>query len=249
MNIIASPNLSSVLSRAFETMWEGSEKARIRFDMEEGIYLQSIDSLSVCACRFHIPKNRFDGFIMKETSFWRRVDLRKICEFIRLQPHGHFSFAQTNNMLHFIHHLGTTVAYIDLEPDSDTSTIYYDMNLDLRGCPSFQLYPEEFSNMILNLCVGGGYTNFEFNTGLKLHTTFELGTISFSTEKEGDHFKILEKGCCSNAYLTKFLKQAAFMACHCTKMTLYMSQDGPLILHLTLEDNISTLCVIITPKE
>lgn len=256
MIVISSVNISHLFKKAIETILDGSEQAMITFD-EKGLQIQSVDSLSVCMCLFKFSKKRFFKFEVSKTV-QIKFNTRPLYNFIKKFPGVAFSFICKKNVLWIkvvsgfgkIYNTVNEYKFVNIKDRTDYFSI---PEYTFINCPSFRLDTEEFTNIILDLAVGGGYIQVEME-GCRIlwKTCFETGSISVESHNANNidkgymvlipaHTKI------SNKYLTKFFKQACNIAPTCDNLTIYMRAGGPIVLEFELGKGLSSLIISIVP--
>lgn len=238
-------------------MLDGSEEARFTFT-SSGVELQSVDSMSVCTFLFSFARHRFLNYVIDSNGVVIRLKLRPLHNFMKKTSVPVFTF--THDVEGGLR-ISTPEKFGRSEErelsfnvqQSDDTSVYYALNHDMfAGCPCFRLNPEEFSNTVLDLSVGGGYINIEVLGGvLRWGTAFETGDIVITSrphEGRGEYVVLRpahEK--ISNHYLTKFFKQACSVTSTCTMLLMFIRQDGPVLLQFSTESEVSGCLVSIVP--
>lgn len=211
---------SLFFKKAVETIFEGSERARLAFT-EKGLFVQSVDSLSICAVQFFFPATCFVSFFPQSKSVSFHV--RPFFNFFRLHT-GPLCIQPDRCTIGGSEYVIRAV--------SDLSQYY---SLEGYGSwPSFEIKPEHFANLVLILSVGGGYLNLEFTDSLCMFTECETGKITVQTNVLGDDFRVLKTGRVRNKYLTKFFKQTCSVAPVARSARFYVEQDCPVVASFDL---------------
>jgi hypothetical protein len=249
--IVCSVQLSFLIKKGLEMMLDGSEQAIIQFT-EEGMELQSVDSISVCICSFKFAKERFFKYSISECLRVKFL-IRPFYNFVKKFNAAAFSFdCDTDSLLiKVISNFDKSNSNLYHIVDSQDETVYFDLPRELfTNSPSFRLQPDEFANIILDLAVGGGYIEVGMN-GLESYwlTIFETGTICITSLHQSEEYQVIQEAQekISNRYLTKFFKQACTIAPICLSLIVHLRIEGPIILQFQIENEFSELIISIVP--
>jgi hypothetical protein len=257
MFIVCSVQFTQIIKKAFETMLDGSERAMIKI-LKDEVHLQSVDSLSVCVCIFKFFSNRFFKYNNDEDVIVK-FNLRPVFNFLKKQANGALIIQKKNKNVYFsLVPRYTKMQFNTIDTNSlrlvDTSdpTFYYNIEYEtFKNWPCVTINPEEFTNIILDLAVGGGYTDIILDQkNLIMKTEFETGSISIQANNGvSKHFNVVDPPSkkIHNRYLTKFFKQTCTIAPSCIDMRIFIHENGPVIMDFTLENNISRLIISIAP--
>ena len=137
--------------------------------------------------------------------------------------------------------------------ESQDKTVYFTLPQQVfMNCPSFRLHPDEFTNTVLDLSVGGGYIQLEMDGyEAEWKTFFETGTISIKAinHPQRSEYNVIQPAVekVSNSYLTKFFKQACNIAPMCLNLVVYIRIEGPILLQFEMENESSELVISIVP--
>jgi hypothetical protein len=248
--IICSSQFTNILRKSFETMLDGSERCMIKMTPAY-LELQSVDSLAVCSCLFRFMCERFIRYDIV-SDFSIKINIRPLYNFLKKQPIGSMIIdKQYGTLFVSVKSKTNEVPNHFKLLETDDCTVYYDITTELFSVwPCFRINPEEFTGIILDLAVGGGYTDLHFNeTSVLLRTTFETGSISIEAHGATKDFSIIRgpPDNIHNRYLTKFLKQACTIAPTCIDMCIFIKPNGPLVMVFTLENNVSKFIMTIAP--
>lgn len=256
MIVVCSVKLSMLIKKSLETMLDGSEQGIIGF-FEESMQLQSVDSLAVCMCMFKFLKKRFFKYNVNKQSEVR-FQVRPLYNFVKKFNSAAFSFNYKNGSLwiqvvsSFQKTDSNKNVYRILETQDKTR--YYTIPPEIfQNTPCFKLDPEEFTNTVLDLAVGGGYIEVEMNrTEVYWRTFFETGSICIKAcnhNGQRNEYKVIvpSKEKIYNSYLTKFFKQACNIATICTNLTIYVTKHGPILLYFEMENESTELIISIAP--
>lgn len=244
--IVCSTDLSNLIKRSLECILDGSEQAVISL-YPDHICIQSVDSLAVCMCTFTFYTQRFTTFDIDE-EVQVRFKVRSVYETIKkfdclvLETDGDSIWFTDNHERRY------------LLVESQDSTTYYSVSASLFDmCACFKLHPVEFSNIILELAVGGGHIEVSMdNYTTYWKTMFETGDILFETtqkRRDNSHYRVIKPAVpkISNIYLTKFLKQACNIANICNSLIVYVRPDGPMFLKFEMGSRLSEVVITLVP--
>lgn len=238
-------------------MLEGSEQAFISIN-KDSMELQSVDSLSICACLFKFPRTKFFKYEIA-MDFQVTFQLRPLFKYIKSVSAAALSFKIIDGSLWA--HAVSTFEKSNQKKDMckfvecrHSSTVYFNISRDtFRTDPCFYLHPIEFVNTVMDLSVGGGYIQIEMSDRDTLwQSTFETGLIQIKMVNRGglrDTYRntnSVQNGV-SNTYITKFLKQACCIASICSHLHVYVKKNGPIVLQFEMENRCCDAVISIAP--
>ena len=248
MYILCSQILSGLIRRGIETILDGSEHSRFEFGADS-LSLQSVDCLSVCVFQFDFPKNRFLKYDVEEKKHSVKFETRGLYRFLKKYSNLVIAFRKDSSVF-------TVQLIVPLDKQESISqsykiqesgdmTEYYDIPID-NEYTRIRISPEAFTNIVLEMTIGGGYTLFtlEKNT-FSWYSKSETGSIGICCRHNNQEFQE-DRIHIVNTYLTKFLKQTVNIASTCIGLVIRVAQDGPMFLCFDI-DRYSTLTVVIAP--
>ena len=260
MLLLCNRLFTNMLKGVLEVMLDGSERARIRIT-PECIEFQSVDSLNVCVCLCQFKPALFERYEVEEEiaePFTVHFNLRKLYSFLK-KLNGHTMFTRTTQSTLRLHVLSrynpaasqhTTKHFLTLDNTPDATQYSSIAPSHFQHWSSFTINPEEYTGIILDLAISGGYIDMRIGKDVVEFTAeCETGKITTSAHTSiSSDFQIHRSGTGQyNRYLTKFLKQACTISQSCTALKVFMMQHGPLVLEFTLENNTSKLHMSIAP--
>ena len=260
MLIVCNVQFSNLIKKTIEILLDGSERAILKIK-PTGCEFQAVDSLAVSVYVFRFLAARFFRYDVLEPHTVK-LNLRPLHMYLKAQPPGSLVFSSKNKSVYvtvlskYLKHDQAHAAgnCFNLHHNATDRTKYFDINPDLfRSWACFSIDTEEFSNIILDLSVGGGYLDIclDKNT-LELTTIFETGRITITATAQQNHGKEFRMNRAppspiKNRYLTKFFKQSCGIVPTCVDMKVFIKPNGPIVLEMTLENNISKLYVCMMP--
>jgi len=236
-------------------MLDGSEQGLISFT-DFGLQFQSVDSIGVCMCLFRFPARKFFRYDLEQDR-QVKFKLRPLYNFVKKFHSTSMAFTCNNNRITLAvtsnFDKGTSKQNLYHIDNTHDNTVYYALPssiLDDSAC--FRLNPEEFTNIVLDLAVGGGYINVSMQgTRTEFKTIFETGTIVTSCNPNPDRqeYEIIRPavGSICNTYLTKFFKQASNLSSSCRQLCIYIHKDGPIVLQFDMNKELCQIFISIAP--
>ena len=275
MRLVTTHETAVILRRAIENMLEGSEKIMILCNGSSPcVEFQIVDALWICSVSLKIQKDGFQIYQVKKSEHYvLQSDLRPLHYFLKQNADANalsFECEGEQNDQWTIKALSQhrRVLKTFIATVSEDNTPYISMSSKMfQNWNSFSMDPQEFSNITLDLAVGGGLLDLHLhaNNMVTFKSQFQTGEIAFHTENKDVSTKtqISRKRKRNNSffhvhrtthrrprwihgrYIIKFLKLICGVTPLCEKLSLYLRNKHPLILKLRFSDCIHMIVSIV----
>jgi hypothetical protein len=240
-HITISKSCTDFLYKVIEAMLETTEYANITISNVLGLKIQSIDAMAVCLYQIIIPYKRL---INKKLASKKKVSVNFVIQSLYTFLKNH----RNQNVTFYLH--DTNIELVVYTPEYYTYTLqanqqdqnHYVQLPSYITKPSLVLEPHEFSQIVMNMAVGGGFTKIITGNQLfKFITNSETGQIEINIE--------LEKSCITtnNTYITKFLKPMCCSITFCSNVCLYVSKNGPIHIRYCYHHEMAQVYVALVP--
>ena len=252
MIVVFRGKLFALFKKCLEAILEGSEQALLTFTAS-GTQIQSVDVLSVCMYVVNFHKSQFARYNVSK-QYQVQVGVDNLFYFVKRCKNQTITFKTKKSNLWVYTGSGSLSAgdrgnCYKLSGKLQERSVYYSLpNEVFSHCPSFALHPLEFTNMMLELSVGGGYIDLTMEgTETLWQTRFETGIISLrALNGGGEGYRVLTpaKENFQNRYITKYLKQACGIAQSCKRVVVYLRPEGPLLLNFEMSPKTTPLLTV-----
>lgn len=221
----------SLLKKVLETTLEGTECAKLCFKSSDShrapFSIVAMDALMVSQGCTEFNRPCFERYQCDE-DHEISIDVKELHDFVRNCKGSKRIRFTCEDLVIKVHEMSGTHEKT-LKPRRNDNTAYLQLDLlHYRDWPNFEMSATEFSNIVLDLAVGGSEmsVSIDTNSNVKFHTNFESGKIDIDvpTDVLLSH-RAPEKTCVTSTFIVKFMKLLCSITYIVRSVTVFVSKQ------------------------